>query len=548
MSTSQERSSANASIWRRPIASILARSERIACAPGDDEESRARKTQFVAFAILIVPAAVIWAVMYYVGGEPRTGLIPLTYTLLTAGDLLILRRTHRFEFFRQTQQGMILLLPFALQTALGGFVGSSAVIVWSFLAVMSSVVYGTGREPIGWFGGFGLLILVSTVIQPGMRVSNNLPPTLVHTLFALNLATVSGIAFLTLYSFLSDRRKLRALEVAYLRQEMIMRQQEKLATLGTLAAGVAHELNNPASATRRAARHLQGALSSYERASRAVGPAVDDVDEKLAEINRRLDVKRGTSPFVSALERSDREAELEEWLEERGFDELRDDAVMFVDAGVDVAVLEELAAEFRGKDLGPMLELWVHRSSVVALTEQIRTGSARVSDIVSSLKEYSRLDQAPIQNVDLAGSLEATLQVLGGTLNDGITIHRHFDPSVPVVEAFGAELNQVWTSLLRNAGDALNGKGEIHLRTRVESGQAVVEIEDNGPGIASENLSRVFDPFFTTKPPGQGTGMGLATAFAIVRDRHRGSITVESQPGRTLFTVRLPVRREDPGT
>jgi signal transduction histidine kinase len=132
-------------------------------------------------------------------------------------------------------------------------------------------------------------------------------------------------------------------------------------------------------------------------------------------------------------------------------------------------------------------------------------------------------------------------------LGDGLTVHREFDPSVPSIEAFGAELNQVWTNLLRNASDAVRGRGEIHIRTRrAEPGQVAVEIEDNGCGVASEHLPRIFDPFFTTKPPGHGTGMGLATVFAIVRERHRGTLSVESRPGRTVFTVRLPVRRDEP--
>jgi signal transduction histidine kinase len=526
------------------LARFLARIERVACAPGEDQEARARKAQFTAFAILVTPAGVLWGAMYYGFGESRTALIPLAYPVLTALNIALFLRPSRFEVFRQTQQAMILVMPFALQTALGGFVGSSAVLIWSFLAVISSVVFGKGREPIAWFCGFVLLVLTSAVIQPGLRVRNILPPVLIHSLFALNVATVSAIAFAVLYSFLSDRRKLRVLEVAYLRQEMMLRQQEKLATLGTLAAGVAHELNNPAAATRRAAEQLQEAFGAYESANRALRAAGLDDTAALAKLEHHLHAGSSTPPGPSSLERSDREVAIEEWLDEHGLQNLEGDTGTLVDAGLDVAALDALAADLPRPALGPALD-WLARTwSVHTLATQIRRGSARISDIVASLKEYSFLDQAPIQAVNLAETIDATLRVMGATFGDGVTIRREFDPSVPIIEASGAELNQVWTNLLRNAADAMRGTGEITIRTRAELGQVVVEIEDDGNGIANEHLPRVFDPFFTTKPPGKGTGMGLATVFAIVRERHRGTISVESRPGRTVFTVRLPIQRQ----
>jgi signal transduction histidine kinase len=307
---------------------------------------------------------------------------------------------------------------------------------------------------------------------------------------------------------------------------------------------VAHELNNPAAATRRAADQLREAVRAYERASRALGAAGMTTGTSLTKLEALLPGHAGTPVAIGALERSDREADIEDWLEARGLGRLSDDAGTLVDAGVDVAALDAVAADVPPAALGPALD-WLARSlSVHLLATQIGLGSARISDIVSSLKEYSFLDRSPIQDVKLSETIDATINVLGPTLGAGITIHREFDPSVPVIEAVGAELNQVWTNLLRNAADAVRGKGEIHIRTRrAEPDQVVVEIEDNGIGIPAENLPRVFDPFFTTKPPGQGTGMGLATAFSIIRERHRGTIAVESRPGRTVFMVSLPVRR-----
>ena len=531
-----------------PLRSALAPIERLVCLAGEDEEARARKTQFVAFAILVAPAAIIWAVVYYAFGEPQTALIPFTYAILTALDIALFLRIRRFEFFRQTQQVMILLLPFALQTALGGFVGSSAVILWSFLAVISAVVYGKNRESEWWFAAFVLLILTSALIQPGLRVQNALPLALVQALFALNVSTVSAIAFAVLYSFLTDRRRLRTLEVAYLRQEMILRQQEKLATLGTLAAGVAHELNNPATATRRAADQLQETFQRYERACHALSEAGLADTRGLARVEERLLDPSTQRPVLASIDRADREADIEDWLDARGVADATGLAGVLVDAGLDVAALEALAAEIPEKALGPACEWLAGALSMHSLSADIRRGSARVSDIVASLKAYSFLDQAPEQRINIRETLEATLSMLGSKLGARVTVHRAFDPSLPDIDAFGAELNQVWTNLLTNAAEAIDGAGDIRIRTRPDdAGWVAVEIEDSGRGIPDELLPRIFDPFFTTKPPGQGTGMGLATAFTVIHERHQGQLTVQSRPGRTTFTVRLPVRRMAPG-
>jgi signal transduction histidine kinase len=172
-----------------------------------------------------------------------------------------------------------------------------------------------------------------------------------------------------------------------------------------------------------------------------------------------------------------------------------------------------------------------------------------VSDIVASLKAYSFLDHAPEQTVNLGETIEATLSIVGPKIGADVVVHREFDPSLPNIDAFGAELNQVWTNLLTNAAEAIEGSGEIRVRTRPDgAGWVAVEIEDSGLGIPDTILPRIFDPFFTTRPPGQGTGMGLATAFTIVHEKHHGTLTVQSRPGRTIFTVRLPVRRIPTGS
>ncbi|MGE5347536.1 MAG: hypothetical protein ACM3JH_16400, partial [Acidithiobacillales bacterium] len=219
--------------------------ERRLCAPGDDEETRHRKVQFTVASILVAPAGLLWGALYFAYGERAVAAIPVTYAALTFLDLLVLLRLRRFELFRKTQQLLILVLPFALQLALGGFVGSSVVILWSLLAVLMALLFGGLREALGWFAAYVLAVVTATWLQPELAIHNNLPHELVLVFFVLNVVVVSSTAFAVLYSFVTDRRKLRALEVAYLNQELMLRQSEKLATLGTLAAGIAHELNNP---------------------------------------------------------------------------------------------------------------------------------------------------------------------------------------------------------------------------------------------------------------------------------------------------------------
>jgi signal transduction histidine kinase len=203
--------------------------------------------------------------------------------------------------------------------------------------------------------------------------------------------------------------------------------------------------------------------------------------------------------------------------------------------------MSRLAAVLEGESLSAALVWAASLFPVYTLLYEIGQGSARVSEIVGALKSYSYLGQAPVQTVDLHEGLDNTLVILRGKLKAGVDVRRDYDPRIPKVPAHGSELNQVWTNLLVNAADAMGGKGEITVRTRRRNGWAVVEIEDSGPGIPEEIVPRIFDPFFTTKGPGQGTGLGLSTSHAIVTKQHKGEIRVESRPGLTRFTVKLPI-------
>jgi signal transduction histidine kinase len=331
--------------------------------------------------------------------------------------------------------------------------------------------------------------------------------------------------------------------------ERALRQSEKMATLGTLAAGVAHELNNPAAATSRAAEQLREAFARLEQAHLSLeGLGLDDAARlRMHELDRQARAKAASHSGLSGLDRSDREAELEEWLDRHGLDP---NALAFslVGLGLDTADLDALATAVGDDALDPVLSWAAAVLPVHELLYEIGQGSARISEIVRALKSYSYLGQAPVQWIDLHEGLDNTLVILRNKLKAGIEVHRDYAADMPSIHAYGSELNQVWTNLLDNAADAMDGKGELTIRTRRQDPWAVVEIEDNGPGIPPALQSRIFDPFFTTKEPGKGTGLGLSTSYSIVTDKHRGRIEVDSRPGMTRFTVRLPLGATSDGT
>ena len=509
--------------------------------PGDDEESRRRKALFTFALILVIPFGAVWAGLYFVYGEPAAALAAMSYVAVTIAGIVLLFRFRNFTLFWWTELALAFPAPVAQQLLLGGFVGSSAVILWSFLAVLLIVMFVGAREAWWWFGALVIAVVACPLLQPYVRVQNHLPTWLMSVFFVLNIVSVCGVSLVFLHSFARDRRKLRELEVSYLNQEMMLRQADKLATLGTLAAGMAHELNNPVAGAVRGVGQLRQLIERQQSVYLelfAVG------SPQLAESIQRAGglIRRGARQVVSLspLERSDRAEEMGQWLRGLGVDDPEDAAEALADLGYTRAQLAELTSAFPSASIPVFLSWLAGAGEAHNLLAEIGEGVGRVSQIVGAMRSYAYLDQAPVQEVDITGGLENTLVLLGSKLKTGVAVHRDYAEHLPRIQAHGRELNQVWTNIIENATDAIGTHGTITIRTSARDGYVLAEIADDGPGMPPEVIARVFDPFFTTKPPGKGTGLGLNISHNIVVQEHKGRIEVDSQPGRTTFRVFLP--------
>jgi signal transduction histidine kinase len=328
----------------------------------------------------------------------------------------------------------------------------------------------------------------------------------------------------------------------------VSQQHAKLISLGTMAAGLAHELNNPAAAINRAAAEARRTFrEASERAVKLGALPLDDTQRSLvAELPDA--VASLPPPALDSLGRSDLEDEVALWLEERGVEEAWDLSPTLVGAGLDPAWLDGLAGRVPEEALGGVLGWLAAQLAGEELLGEIEESSGRVSELVKAIKTYTHMDKASSKEVDVPAGLDSTLVMLGHKLKKGdVEVVREYEEGLPPVCGHAGELNQVWTNLLDNAIDAVEGHGRIEVRASRENGRVLVEISDDGPGIPEEVRERMFEPFFTTKDVGKGTGLGLDISRRVVVDDHGGDIRVESRPGETRFQVRLPITPDAPG-
>jgi len=319
-------------------------------------------------------------------------------------------------------------------------------------------------------------------------------------------------------------------------------QQEKMAALGKISAGLAHELNNPASAARRAVSSLREAFQSFrESAARLDAHPLSPVQRAAVPALERELAERPAAPApLDSLERSDCEEAIAACLVRHGVARAWDLAPALVDAGCEAAWFDRVYQQFPAEAWPDFLARIAASLTIGTLLDQIENSTSRISDLVRAIKEYTYMDQGPDQEVDIHQGLESTLLMLRYRLKHGVAVKLDFDRTLPKICARGSDLNQVWTNLIDNAIDAMEGKGELRIRTARELDRLLVEIADNGPGIPPEVQAHIFEPFFTTKGVGKGTGLGLETVRRIVQE-HSGEITVQSVPGDTRFQIRLPL-------
>jgi signal transduction histidine kinase len=326
--------------------------------------------------------------------------------------------------------------------------------------------------------------------------------------------------------------------------ESLLHQQEKMAALGTMSAGLAHELNNPAAAAQRSASQLRDSQSRWLMLTHQIESAAiqqgqtDWLEGFIQEATRRF----GAPAKLDALERIDLVDQMQTWLEASGVESAWELAPAMVNFGWEVEALEQLKSTLPPSLFGLAIPWLGLCCLMMGLLSEVLQTTERISQIVHAVKSYTYLDQAPLLEVDVHEGLENTLVIMQHKLKKGVTVKREYAPNLPRIEAYASELNQVWTNIIDNALDAMKGKGEIKIKTYQEDRHVVVEITDNGPGIPEEIQPRIFEPFFTTKAPGQGTGLGLHISHDIIANRHHGQLTVDSKPGETKFRAILPVK------
>jgi len=495
----------------------------------------------VYMGLIMSMGGLTWGILAYSAGYHLAAIVPLSYTFITPFNFYFFYKTKNFKVARFVQVLISLLLPFIFQWSLGGFISSGVVMIWAILSVIGSLSFYETKASRIWIGLFVLLTVFSWYIDPSLKEYRiNATEEINLIFFTVNLTIVSSAIYILVVFFINIRdyaNKELANKHSELQQSQSqLIQSEKLAALGQLIAGVAHEVNTPLGAIQASVGIIRDAIKSSIDSFPVVLERLTP-ENKVIFFNILQDAFKASAVLSAKEERALKKVMISK-LEEDGFENADDIADTFIDIEI-TEVKKDYYPLLKSENAREALDLIYNQTEQCKNSDNIRIAVERASKIVFALKNYSRFDNSGEKTEsDLENGLETILTLYHNQIKKGVNVKRDFD-SIPKIKCFPDELNQVWTNLIHNAIHAMNNEGDLLINLKKENNAAVVNITDSGKGIPPEIINKIFDPFFTTKPIGEGSGLGLDIVKKII-DKHNGSISVISKPGETTFTVKLP--------